>query len=1339
MSFGDRHTRIGVLATTLTTLCLSGCISDSDCGVCDPDNLVLQSMTGVNYANRRVHVLADGVTRAKYFIDDIGACELTDEAMAAPRGPEEWCKLSPLMTWQGLAFVFNNLLDPTTIELVRKNPANPRLFQIYDWKTQFAQIEGPITRFNGDYLPQPKEAPDLMLRATNLSCIDNLRTQGINYDHATLDANPDICEGFHEVDGRKLPLKMQASGVTKSFRGETDWRAMSCTAADSGPDTCCTVCDYELSVNVAKYGADSSGSRLRPANAIACDPGGNVYEDCAGFITQVDREAETNRYSYSWDGTIDTFRLPLYDKVRETHPDDRPPGVEPDGPACQTSADCDAQLGGNSGAVCMGRTAAGVTCDSDTEGCADLHCKAQWFVTCKDDGANTGGAYCTDRRFKDKGAGACFVATTGFQACQPSADPNVPPTCASWAAGNRLARCDVGEYPDGQLAASECCQTALGADQDGAGCDPLFQPNVVPIPRFDRDRSLPDETRDCFCGDPAGQHPACAKQIESWCTPPWGQLQRHDGSSNDGDYVTRFVSRTGGVFYDPALKGVQYLPADRGNQPRSLVESCAELPAHPQPLDGRSMQDGWRMHDNSEFETYENFDRGMCSGSEYRVVFASEGERVVDRVGNQLPAGATYAFQTPEFHVVPGTGFPTDNLRVGACDEFELSVSNKYDLDPNNLAKLQLVQLSQISGEDAYGESCETSLQPECWKEDHVVAGGSECADEREDVTVDHPPCLSVDVALQREGLIRVVIDSVRFGRQLSNYSEDDPQAGDAFGRAYTGRYRMKLPGLEQVERFEDLDLDDPADLAAYERAFKDVCGMPLITTGGQGYTDFYYDFTIDAPKCKEDPDRDDVQLSCDNAPDHPNPDQRDQDFDGFGDVVDLCPLTPSGLNTADSDGDGVGNDCDTCRQRPDKYNFDAALPDDVHLWVRNIPHQLDFDHDGIGDVCDNCVTQANCGGFDESNPHRVGVPVPFQSPSMCQGDVDSNMIGDACVDPDTHMPFVDLDNAAGPVGFLATDDFDQDGINNFDDSCPRQPVEQDLAQRSVCTTDDDCPREHSACAATPALNGLRYCDHVDLDGDGAGDICDSCPAKSNPLQLTDSGLQADDEDGDFVGSLCEPGDGCDLRNNPRPLAFMEVAVQGQCCVTTYPGDGWYEQRPDGSWGCEGLCDPDGFPITVDCANEAALDEDMPDGSKCRKLPAVVTLLPGVVTLPSGCEAALASAGLCDGNDPSCDPDLGNRWLTTFDYPDEDQLWSKMCFLPQWDQDFDGLGDACDLCEFAFDPFNQPLTDKFGKLWPNVGHYCSGEYSADAVCALQDELDGVEETETGGETAGETG
>ncbi|MFV8756652.1 thrombospondin type 3 repeat-containing protein [Nannocystaceae bacterium ST9] len=1316
---------------------MSGCISDTDCGVCDPDKLVLESITGINYANRRVHLLTEGVDSGKYFIEDVGACIESTEANAvdgatpAARGPEEWCKLSPLVSWQGLEFVFNNLLDPTSVELVRKQPTNPNLFEVYDWKSQLAHIEGPITRYNGDYRPQDGEAPDTVSRSINLSCAQNLQALGMPFNHEVLDANPGICEGFQTVDGKQLPLKLEYAGKIESYRGETDWRANSCAAPDSGPDTCCTTCDYELAVNVAKYGVDGEGgSRRTPANALECDPDGNIYDECSGFVTDVNREFETNRYAYEWNGETGTFRLPLADKIRETHPDNRPAGVEPDGYPCQTDADCDSEfkLGSDSGASCVGETAEGIACDDDTAGCMNRHCKAEWFVTCRPDPNLDNQAYCVDKRYKDKGAGACFIATEDFQSCDPMTG-----SCSGEDAGNRLAKCDAGEFPDGTLSAEECCQPSLGATTPGASCDPLFLPNVTPVPRYDRDQTLPEETRDCFCGSPNGQRAECADQIEQYCTAPWGSLERADGSSNEGAYITRFVTKAGGVIYDPSLKGVLYLPSDRGNQPRSLVESCAETAQNPDLIGGRNVQDGWRMHDGNFFEKYENFDRGMCSSSEYKVVFASEGEHIVDKVGNELET-LEYEFQTPEFHVVPNSGFPTDNLRIGACDDFAIRFSNRYDLDPRNLQKIELWQVKRVDGNDADGNPCTDSLAAECWTTDFKVAGGSTCTNDPDEVEASNGetvPCLIADVTSHLEGEIGVVIDSVRFGAQLNHFDAKDPDANlDEYGRAVTGRYRMVVPGLDGVASFDDLDLSNPSDLAAYQAAFHDVCGMPLITAGGQGYTDFIYDFTIDPPKCKEDPDIDGVQLSCDNARDYYNPDQEDQDLDEFGDISDLCILTPSMSNTADSDRDGIGNDCDICQEQPDKYNLDAVMTADPRMWVRNVPFQTDADQDGIGDVCDNCIAVANCGVFgpeaDGKSPHSVGEPTPYEDTGVCQQDADSDMIGDAC----ESVMGAD-DEVAGPVGIGNADDFDQDGINNMEDHCPRQPLEV----ATTCTADTDCGGEGYQCSVSTALDGTtRYCNHIDSDNDNVGDACDTCPFTPNPMQVTDGGMQLDDEDEDFVGGMCETNPDCAIRKDARPYGFYEVSVNGLCCVTTYPGDGEYVMNDDGSWDCVGLCDADGFPIRQDCPVDAVPGEDVPDGNKCRKLPSAVASLPGVLELAPGCQDALTTAGLCDPfTDPGCAFENANRPLTLGDVPDPDELWGKLCFLPQWDQDFDAIGDACDLCKFQFDPYNEAYVDpSTGKLYQDRGRFCFGDYAPDAICAAQD---GEEDTtDTGTDT-----
>jgi hypothetical protein len=439
----------------------------------------------------------------------------------------------------------------------------------------------------------------------------------------------------------------------------------------------------------------------------------------------------------------------------------------------------------------------------------------------------------------------------------------------------------------------------------------------------------------------------------------------------------------------------------------------------------------------------------------------------------------------------------------------------------------------------------------------------------------------------------------------------------------------------------------------------------------------------VDPPSCAEDADGDTVRYGCDNAPDYFNPDQRDMDEDGIGDVADLCPTIESApTNSADSDDDGIGNECDSCRQKTTEYNEADGVSVDPRMLVRNIPSQTDTDEDGIGDVCDNCITVANCEGYGPGNEFEVGDPIAYDDRSKCQRDDDSDLVGDACVG-------VQAQGAAGPVGLGPDDDFDQDGLVNDIDICPRQPVDV------VACTDDTACGPDRVCDTSVGI-----CNHVDRDGDLVGDVCDTCAFISNPDQVTEGGMQEDDDDGDFVGSACETISDCAVRSDARPFSFYEVAVDGNCCTVQLVED------PDtgdliAAVGGRQLLDPDGLPVrrTCDEANEAL--------RTCRRLPDWIASLPGVLTLPAGCDAALASAGYTA---------VDNPLLSDGGVPSLDALWNRMCHLPQFDQDFDGIGDDCDLCPFDFDPENLEYIDDDGKVSPNDGRYCNGDYSLDATC-----------------------
>lgn len=397
--------------------------------------------------------------------------------------------------------------------------------------------------------------------------------------------------------------------------------------------------------------------------------------------------------------------------------------------------------------------------------------------------------------------------------------------------------------------------------------------------------------------------------------------------------------------------------------------------------------------------------------------------------------------------------------------------------------------------------------------------------------------------------------------------------------------------------------------------------------------------------KCKEDRDADGVTFTCDNAPEVTNPDQQDLDGDGFGDVIDKCPTIASDNNTADIDKDGVGQACDVCPNYISKYN-ESAQPVPFYMRVRNIPQQHDSDADGVGDVCDNCVRAPNCldyGDGDGQTPYVVGMPIDVESVD-CQGDSQDRNIGDACFG-------VVLPGSAGPVGFGDADDFDQDGLANLGDGCPRQPV-----KRRKCDADDDCP-DGARCAAE------GVCNHADHDDDGVGDLCDTCPDVANPEQVTEAGAKLDDPDGDFIGTACEQHEGCVERDNPRRFGFYDVSVGGRCCTTVYDGP---------------VLDPMGQPVPED---------------------ALPPQPAGVLELPAGCDEALMASE--DGK---------AHLIESCNVDDPGALYQYFCLLPSWDQEFDAVPDECDLCEQAFDPENLIYIDDDNKEWPQYGKYCNGDY-----------------------------
>lgn len=169
-----------------------------------------------------------------------------------------------------------------------------------------------------------------------------------------------------------------------------------------------------------------------------------------------------------------------------------------------------------------------------------------------------------------------------------------------------------------------------------------------------------------------------------------------------------------------------------------------------------------------------------------------------------------------------------------------------------------------------------------------------------------------------------------------------------------------------------------------------------------------------DGNHCALDSDMDgrpDVDLDCkgqnipeckkDNCILVPNPDQKDTNRDGTGDVCDedqykSCSTYP------DTDGDGVGDACDNCKDDPntDQSNIDGdesgdycdkdmdgdGVNDDQDNCSK-VPNnkQVDSDSDGIGDVCDNCPSVYN---LNQTDIYFGGIG------DACKTDVDKDKDG---------------------------------------------------------------------------------------------------------------------------------------------------------------------------------------------------------------------------------------------------------------------------------------------------------------------------------------------------------
>jgi hypothetical protein len=182
---------------------------------------------------------------------------------------------------------------------------------------------------------------------------------------------------------------------------------------------------------------------------------------------------------------------------------------------------------------------------------------------------------------------------------------------------------------------------------------------------------------------------------------------------------------------------------------------------------------------------------------------------------------------------------------------------------------------------------------------------------------------------------------------------------------------------------------------------------------------------------------------------------------------------------------------------------------------------------------------------------------------------------------------------------------------------------------------DQDCDGVDETGFTGPRDNCALVCDptNTDTDGDGRGDVCDSCPL--SPL---------DDADGD---GICEDTDNCPAHTNAGQEDADADSVGDACDqLDGDPGQA-SEQRPDG-W-------PD-----VNCNGIAR-----PDEGTCTGLAA------NLLSLVTVCSSLLA-------DDVPCDSYVDTTGGSST---------SAVCNASvAHDLDMDGWGNACDNCDNTYNP-----------------------------------------------------
>lgn len=173
---------------------------------------------------------------------------------------------------------------------------------------------------------------------------------------------------------------------------------------------------------------------------------------------------------------------------------------------------------------------------------------------------------------------------------------------------------------------------------------------------------------------------------------------------------------------------------------------------------------------------------------------------------------------------------------------------------------------------------------------------------------------------------------------------------------------------------------------------------------------------------------------------------------------------------------------------------------------AQGLPICPDADGDGYADcvstTCDS--TGLRCGDCRDSEPRMF--PTNPEACDCIDNDCDGWREETAFCDA---LDAIVCEEEICPEVWEVVVPRDGDGVGDICDSCPSNPAGNDADADHIGDPCDNCPATANTSQA-------------DQDADGIGDACDNCPAVANSSQ--------GDQDGDFVGDFC---DNCPTIPNP--------------------------------------------------------------------------------------------------------------------------------------------------------------------------------------------------------------